>query len=293
MRLFLLTALTMTAFAANSILNRLAVDSGAIEPGAFATLRVAAGAVMLAGLVFVRGGKIPIFVWRRPIGALALAVYMIGFSTAYLTLDAGLGALVLFGTVQIAMFLWATTQGAAPTQRQMFGGALAFGGLVLVLLPGIKNGGADPASSIGLLGMVSMMAAGLGWAVYTLAGRAEPDPLAGTAANFVVCLPVVLGVLAVGGLTGPMRADGVILAVISGAVTSGLGYALWYTILPRLDTVLAAAVQLSAPMIALAGGVILLGETATLRLLIGAALVLGGIALTFRRRPSWRLWRWT
>lgn len=279
MKLALLTCLTLVAFAANSILNRLAVDSGAIGPGAFAALRVASGALVLTLLVRLRGGRVPLAVPGRWQGALALAVYMLGFSLAYRSLDAGLGALILFGVVQVSMFAWTAATGTPAGARQVAGAGIAFAGLVTVLWPG---GGlaVDPLAA-GL-----MVAAGLGWAAYTLLGRREPDALAGTAANFVAALlPVaLLGLLPEGldGLAG-ISGAGLALALISGALTSGLGYAAWYAVLPRLDTGLAAVLQTSVPVIALAAGVVLLGETASLRLLGGTVLVLGGIALAIRR----------
>lgn len=276
MRLFLLTALTMCAFAANSILNRLAVESGAGDPAGFAVVRVLAGAAVLAALVLLRNGVIPVLSRRRFAGAGSLSVYMIGFSLAYLTLDAGLGALILFGVVQITMFAVGAVTGAAPSLRQVLGALIALGGLSFVLWPA----GAlqvDPA------GASLMTAAGIGWAVYSIAGRSEPDALSGTAANFVVALPLTgLALLSLGG-AWQMTSAGYGLAVLSGGVTSGMGYALWYRVLPQLAPAVAAIVQLSVPIIAIVAGVVLLGEVASLRLLVGAGLVLGGIALAVMR----------
>ncbi|TMV09878.1 DMT family transporter [Ruegeria sediminis] len=279
MRLFLLTALTMVAFAANSILNRLAVESGASEPGGFAVVRVLAGAVTLAVLVHLRGGRLPLLSVRRIAGAGALSLYMIGFSTAYLTLDAGLGALILFGVVQITMFGVTSATGMPPMPRQMAGAVIAFGGLAYILWPAGEVR-ADPA------GAVLMVLAGIGWAVYTLAGRTEPDALAGTGANFVAALPVTAGaILLLGGGWG-MTPVGYGLAILSGAVTSGLGYALWYRVLPHLAPSIAATVQLSVPVIAILGGILFLAEAASWRLVSGTALVLGGIALAVVRRRA-------
>lgn len=275
MQLVLLILLTMIAFAANSILNRLAVDSGAIGPEAFAAIRVLSGAVMLSALALMRARGVPVTTSGRWRPALALAVYMVGFSLAYRALDAGIGALILFGVVQISMFAWAAQRGAPASGRQLAGAAIAFGGLVTVLWPR-GDVSVDP------LAAALMVAAGIGWGAYTLMGRAEPDALAGTAANFVLAiLPVGLVALVFpgGGFTGL----GLLLAVISGAVTSGLGYASWYAILPRIDTGLAAVLQLSVPVIALLSGAALLGEAVSLQLMTGAALVLGGIVLAIRR----------
>ena len=279
MRLFLLTALTMCAFAANSILNRLAIDSGAGDPAGFAVVRVLSGALVLSLLVWFRAGQLPLRNPRRIAGAGALAVYMIGFSIAYLTLDAGLGALILFGVVQITMFAVTAVTGSAPTTRQIAGAMIALAGLAYVLWP-VGAVQVDPT------GALLMTAAGIGWAAYSLVGRSEPDALAGTAANFVVALPLTALVLIVSGGEWRMTGVGYGLAIISGAVTSGMGYALWYRVLPQLAPTTAAVVQLSVPIIAILGGVLLLGEVASLRLVLGAALVLGGIALAvLRLRP--------
>lgn len=276
MRLLLLTSLTMCAFAANSILNRLAIDSGASDPAAFAVVRVFAGAVVLAGLVFLRGGHLPLINRRRIAGAGSLSLYMIGFSVAYLTLDAGLGALILFAVVQITMFTVVSITGVMPTSRQIAGAAIALLGLAYVLWP-------SGAVQVNLVGAALMIAAGVGWGVYSLVGKSEPDALSGTAANFVVALPMTaLALLATGGVWN-MTASGYVLSALSGGITSGLGYALWYRVLRQLTPTTAAVVQLSVPIIAIVAGIILLGETASLRLFLGAALVLGGIALAVLR----------
>lgn len=265
------TILTMVAFAANSILNRMAVDGGLADPGSFAAIRVLAGAAVLIALTLGQGRRLPPLATRqRLIGAGTLALYMIGFSLAYLTLDAGLGALILFGVVQITMFVASVVAGTPPTPRQGIGAAIAFGGLVVVLSP-------SPEGGTNLTGALMMGAAGIGWGLYTMAGRSEADALAGTAANFLLALPLVLAVPFVMGAEISITVSGVGLAVLSGAVTSGLGYALWYSLLPRLEASFAAVVQLSVPVIAVAGGVLLLGETVGWRFAMGAVLVLGGI----------------
>lgn len=266
----------MCAFAANSILNRLAVDSGASDPAGFAVVRVLSGALILAALVLARGGYLPLRNRRRVVGAGALSLYMIGFSVAYLTLDAGLGALILFGVVQITMFAANSVTGTVPSARHLTGAAIAMGGLVCVLWPA-------GALRVDPVGAVLMIAAGIGWALYSIAGRSEPDALAGTAANFVVALPVTaLALLAAGG-TWQMTGAGYALAALSGSVTSGLGYALWYRVLPQLAPSAAAVVQLSVPVIAILAGVALLGEAVSMRLVLGACLVLGGIAMAVLR----------
>lgn len=277
MRLPLLVALTMAAFAANSLLNRLAVESGAISPAGFAAIRVAAGAAMLVLLALLRRQRLPLWNRRRWAGALSLATYMVGFSLAYRSLDAGLGALILFGVVQIAIFVLAALGGAPLGARQVLGALVAFGGLAWVLWP--AGGAAVP-----LGGAIWMIAAGLGWAVYTISGRGEPAALPATAANFCLALPFCLLPLLLGA-SGPAPAPlGIGLALLGGAVTSGLGYALWYSLVPQLAATTAATVQLTVPVIALAAGAALLGEAPAPRLILGAAVVLGGIGLALPRQ---------
>ena len=253
MRLFLLTALTMLAFAANSILNRMALEDGTTGPAAFAAIRLVAGALCLWALVAWRGGGMrPLW---QPGGAASLALYVLGFSFAYVSLPAGVGALILRETVPA---------------RRWAGAALAFGGLVWLLWPA---GGAAPDP----WGAALMAAAALGWGIYSLLGRGATDPMGATAGNFVFAAPLGLIVLAV--LPDTATAQGAVLAVLSGAVTSGCGYALWYAVLPRLGSTRAAVAQLCVPVIAAAGGLLLLGEGVSLRFAMASALVLGGVLL--------------
>ncbi len=279
MRIFVLTLLTMIAFAANSILTRMAIAGGFIDPSGFAIVRVAAGALVLGMLISLRGGGLPLFKRSRLPGAISLTVYMIGFSLAYLTLDAGLGALILFGVVQMTMFGHAALTGQTPNQRQLVGAGVAFVGLLLALWPG-PGGAADP------IGAALMVFAGLGWAVYTIVGQRALDPLAATSANFLLCLPMVLVLLAGTGLR--FSIPGVALGILCGGLTSGLGYALWYSVLPHLKGATAAIVQLSVPIIAIFAGVLFLGEPLGLLLILSAVLVVGGIAyaITSKSAPA-------
>lgn len=270
MRLVLLTALTMTAFAANSLLNRAAVEGGQIDPMGFALVRVGTGAAVLWVLLVLRRGKDRAHVGKATwLGPLSLATYMVGFSAAYLTLDAGLGALILFGVVQVTMFGVSALRGMVPSGRKMAGAMIAFSGLVYLLWPA----GTAP---VDLAGALLMVAAGVGWALYTLSGKSAPDALSATALNFLLCIPLMVAAAAFA-RSGVPGGQGAALAVLSGAVTSGMGYALWYGLLPRLDTALAAVVQLSVPVIALAGGVLFLGEVLSPRLVFASVAVLGGI----------------
>jgi drug/metabolite transporter (DMT)-like permease len=279
MRLFLLTAITMIAFAANSVLNRLAVGDGLIAPLTFALIRLAAGAgtlLMLLALrrVLRRGGLWPGLKGRFA-GVAGLLVYLIGFSLAYAGLGAGAGALILFGMVQIAMFGGALYSGEAVPGLRWAGAGLAFGGLTLLLLP-------TAAGSISLYHAAAMVAAGLGWGVYSLAGRGAADPLAATAMNFCMALPVALFL----GLFLPACPDcvtttgpGIWLAILAGAVTTGLGYVLWYALMPKLGAARAGLAQLSVPVLAAGAGLALLAEPLTWRFVLASVLVLGGVAL--------------
>lgn len=265
----------MTAFAANSILNRVGVAQFGLHPLGFAAIRVAAGAAMLWVLVAARAQPAPaIWTPKRIAGAFALATYMSGFSLAYLSLGAGLGALILFGALQIIIFGWAAIEGQTIAPRRWIGAGIALTGLSILLWPtGIS---APPFASV-----VAMIAAAAGWAAYTLLGRAEADPLGATASNFLLCVPLTsLGFLA----GGPMPPLGVATAIVAGAITSGLGYALWYRVLPALPTTIAGIAQLSVPVIAVAGGVVFLGEALTPKLISAGTIVLIGIAVSLIAR---------
>lgn len=285
MRLFLLTALTMIAFAANSVLNRMALAGGTIDAATFGSVRLLAGALMLGGVCVLLRGGIRLRGPGRLAGVLSLLVYIYGFSSAYRGLDAGLGALILFAVVQITMFAGGIVARETMPGRRWFGAGLALGGLTWLLWPG-----AGPQVSI--LHGVLMVAAGLGWGIYSLTGRRAGDALMATAANFIWAAPlgVALGFVLPAGPEGMLAgSDGVLLAILSGAVTSGLGYALWYTVLPRLPASVAAVAQLTVPVIAMGGGMAFLGESLSVQFVAAAALVLGGVAVSViprRRRQA-------
>lgn len=276
MRLFLLTTLTMLAFAANSVLNRMAIRVEGADALAFAALRLVAGAGVL---LILRRGRLTeagaLLSRRRLSGAACLLLYMLGFSLAYRALDAGAGALILFGGVQLTMFAGAALAGEAVTARRILGAAIAFAGLVWLVAPG-HGAQIDPLAA-GLMAL-----AALGWGGYSLIGRGETAPLAATAASFVLaCVPAVA--LALAQAQAMLSGRAAVLALASGAVTSGLGYALWYRILPALGASRAAVAQLTVPVIALALGVALLGERPDLTALLATLLVLGGVALSLVR----------
>lgn len=269
MRLFLLTALTMLAFAGNSVLNRMAVAAGHIGAVEFALIRLVSGAAMLGLLLALRGRVWPGLAGRGP-GVLGLLVYLFGFSYAYRGLDAGTGALILFGAVQVTMFAGAVLAREAVPARRWAGAGLALAGLSLMALPG--------ASAPPLAPVLLMAGAGLGWGIYSLAGRRAADPLAATAWNFFLSVPLALLVALASGLVMP-SIQGVALAVISGAMTSGLGYALWYALVPQLGAARAAVAQLTVPILAAMGGAILIAEAPGWRFVAASVLVLGGVAL--------------
>ena len=285
MRLVGLTGLAMAAFAANSVLNRMAVGPGYIGPVGFAVVRLVAGAGMLGAVLVVRRmvwGRAVWPGWRgRGAGVFGLCVYLFGFSWAYLSLKAGVGALILFGAVQITMFVGAVLAREAVPGARWAGAGLAFGGLLVLVAPGA--GDAPEA-----LGAVAMALAGIGWGVYSLAGRGAVDAVGATAWNFILALPVAaLGLVGLGGVLGPelgpvlgpVTGWGIGLAVVSGAVTSGLGYALWYAVVPVLGAARAGVAQLTVPVMAAAGGALVLGEAVGWRFGLASVLVLGGVAL--------------
>lgn len=268
-RMFLLTATTMVAFAANSLLNRAALIDGETGPAAFAALRLVSGAFCLALLLAFRNGLPKLMTPARTIGAGTLAMYVLGFSFAYVALDAGIGALILFGMVQLTMFGAAVVMGERPAPTRWIGSVLALVGLAWLVWP-------SGSVQLPLDAVVLMAAAGVAWGGYSLNGRSVADPIQQTGANFICATPIALAVF----LATPDRitANGATLAIISGAVTSGLGYALWYSVLPRLEATIAALAQLTVPVITVIAGVLFLSETLTLRTACASALILGGVA---------------
>ena len=266
-----LTAATMTAFAANSVLCRMALGSAAVDPASFAAVRLASGAATLAALsLFLRG--------RHALGAgswlsgFQLFLYAAGFSFAYLSLSAGTGALILFGLVQTTMLLSGLRKGERPHPLQWAGLAIAFTGLICLVFPGV----AAPSPAGSLL----MALAGIAWGLYSLRGRGAKDPVSQTTGNFLRAVPFALLIWAVEAQSTHSSPKGILLAVLSGSLTSGIGYVMWYTALRGLSSTRAASVQLSVPVIASFGGVFVLSEAVTPRLLIASFLILGGVALT-------------
>jgi drug/metabolite transporter (DMT)-like permease len=271
-----LTAVAMLAFAANSLLCRLALQQGRIDPASFGAVRLVAGALVLALVMRLRRQAVAgSGDWRS---AAQLFAYVALFSFAYVSLPAGTGALILFGAVQLTMLGAGLLAGERFAPLGWLGLGAAAAGLAVLLLPG--------AAAPSLSGAVLMAGAGVAWGGYSLRGRGATDPLAATAASFIRAAP--LGVLLALVFAARAQADarGVGLAVASGALTSGLGYVVWYAALRHLTSLRAAVVQLSVPLIAAVGGVFLLGEAFTLRLGVAALAILGGIALVLGSRAA-------
>jgi len=274
LRTALFTASALVAFAANSLLCRQALGHASIDAASFSSIRLASGAVTLLLVTRSTGrGSIPM---RGSWGSAAmLFLYAVPFSFAYVGLGAGTGALILFGSVQATMLAAALATGERPPVTQWVGLALAVCGLVYLVLPGL----AAPSPARCAL----MLTAGIAWGIYSLRGRRAVAPLAETAGNFVRAVPLAAAVSAVAASRAVWSIEGVLLAILSGALASGLGYVAWYAALSGLTATRAATVQLAVPMLAAAGGVAFLAERITVRLIVSAALILGGVALALVR----------
>lgn len=282
-----LTALAMLAFAANSLLCRLALQQGAIDAASFGSVRLASGALALALILrwrdraaAARSGSAPARTVPDWAAAAMLWAYVACFSFAYLSLSAGTGALILFGCVQLTMFAAGLRAGERFSPRAWGGFIAALAGLVYLVSPGLA---APP-----LLGAALMAAAGVAWGLYSLRGRRAGDALAATGANFLRATPMALGLSLLSLSTFHASGAGVLLAVASGALTSGLGYVVWYAALRGLTALRAATVQLSVPPLAALGGALLLSEALTPRLLLASAAILGGVALVLSGRTAAR-----
>lgn len=275
-RLISLIMLAMIAFAGNSLLCRVALKDTAIDAASFTSIRLLSGAVVLWLIVQLHR--------REAVGqgswpsAVALFAYAAGFSFAYRELSAATGALILFGAVQATMIGHGLWKGERLHGWQLPGLLLAFGGLLGLFLPGLT---APP-----LLGSLLMLGAGIAWGVYSLRGRGAGDPTRVTAGNFLRAAPIALGLSLLSLAQASWDWQGVGYAVASGALASGLGYAIWYATLPAMQATQAATIQLSVPVIAAIGGIVFLAEPLTLRLVLASVAILGGIALVIRAKPK-------
>jgi drug/metabolite transporter (DMT)-like permease len=279
-RLIVLTALAMLAFAGNSLLCRMALKHTGIDAASFTAIRLLSGALVLALLVRLKqpapasaagsGGN-----W---LSALALFAYAAGFSFAYISLTAATGALLLFGAVQATMIGFGLYKGERFRGFQWLGFALALAGLVGLMLPGLS---APP-----LFSAVLMLGAGVAWGVYSLRGKGVSDPTRVTAGNFLRAVPISLMLSLVLLNQATLDGAGFYDALVSGALASGMGYAIWYSVLPAMKTTQAATMQLSVPVIAAVGGIVLLGEPLTLRMVLASLAILGGIALVILEKKA-------
>ena len=275
-RVIALTSLAMIAFAGNSLICRVALKHTSIDAASFTTIRLISGALML--WLVVRMSRVTHTGGGNWLSAFALFVYAAGFSFAYVSLPAASGALLLFGAVQATMIGYGIWKGERLLRLQLVGLLLAFGGLLGLMLPGLS---APP-----LYGSILMLGAGVAWGVYSLRGIGAGDPTKVTAGNFLRAAPIAaaLSVLMFNGTS--LDHAGFWYAVSSGALASGIGYALWYTALPALKAATAATVQLSVPVIAALGGIVFLGEPITLRLVLASVVILGGIALVILQKQQ-------
>ncbi len=294
----LLTAIAMFAFAANSVLSRLALTieqhEASIDAASFTLIRLVAGALMLMLLLQLRNRRsAPLTPQKTPqatsatslatqpgswLAAFYLFGYAITFSYAYNSLDTATGALILFGAVQLTMIGVTLLRGTTLSSSEWLGLGLAFSGFIYLVLPNL--------STPSLIGFVLMTLAGMAWGGYTLRGRGSKDPLAETAFNFVRTLPFAALLLLISLYQGHISTRGMVLAIASGAIASGIGYSIWYRVLADLSNTQAAAIQLLVPVIAAIGGVIIVAEPLSWRLVIAALMILGGIALTVLGRYS-------
>jgi drug/metabolite transporter (DMT)-like permease len=274
----LLTGLALIAFAANSVLCRLALANGNIDASSFTGIRLLSGAIALLLILSIKGNKQGVSSKGSWTSSFTLFLYAITFSYAYLSLDTGTGALILFGSVQITMILLSIIFGTRLHIIEWSGFFIAFTGLVYLVIPSITK----PSVS----GFILMTVSGMSWAIYSLRGRGSKNPLMDTTYNFLRTIPFIT-LLAI--FTMPninYSSQGIILALLSGAITSGVGYTIWYIALRSLSSIQAAVLQLSVSIIAAIGGVIFLSETITSRLVMSAVIVLGGILMVILGKYS-------
>ena len=270
--LFIIT-LVMTAFAANSIITRLALSSNLIGPSNFALLRAGSAALILVLLVLFIQGKIPKFKINSIISSLALVGYLVGFSFAYLTINTGVGALILFGGSMIVMFTGALLLKEDISILRFIGVFLSLIGLYILTDPRFGDNS--------LFGIILMFLAAFSWGIYSVLGHEQNNPLSNTTVNFVLALLLIIPIA----LFIPDQTNtspyGFLLAIISGSITSGLGYTLWYWVLPKINITSASIAQLSVPLIAALGGYLFISETLNWQFYIASFLILGGIGLPF------------
>lgn len=275
-KIFVFTGMALIAFAANSVLCRLALGEEAIDAMSFTVIRLLSGAIVLLTIISISRNKTSSPVKGSWSASLLLFVYAITFSFAYITLDTGTGALILFGSVQITIILLSLYSGTRLHITEWTGMAAAFAGFVYLILPGVT------APSI--FGFLLMTIAGIAWGMYTLVGRGSKNPLLDTAYNFFRTIPLIIILLIIGIKTAHYSFEGILYASLSGGIASGIGYTIWYIALGGLSTTQAAVVQLLVPVIAALGGILFVSESVSLRLTVAATIILGGILIVFLGR---------
>lgn len=276
LKTLIFTTLALIAFAANSVLGRLALGGNSIDAASFTIIRLLSGALVLLVVLQLHLDKKSLSSKGGWFASMMLFLYAVTFSFAYITLDTGTGALILFGSVQITMILLSLISGNRLHLSEWIGVAIAFGGFVYLVLPGV--------SAPSVVGFLLMTIAGIAWGIYTLKGRGSNNPLMDTAYNFSRTIPLVIILAIITVQNVHYSSEGILLAVLSGGIASGVGYTIWYSALRGLSATQAAVVQLSVPVIAGFGGVIFVSEAITLRLTLSALLILGGILLVVMGR---------
>lgn len=271
LKTIVLTGLALIAFAANSVLCRLALGNETIDAPSFTVVRLLSGTVVLLIILAVTGKPTETSAKGSWVASSMLFIYATTFSYAYLSLDTATGALILFGSVQITMIFWSLMSGIRLHVTEWAGVTTAFSGFVYLVLPGVTA----PSTT----GFLLMMVAGVAWGIYTLKGRGSKSPLMDTAFNFLRTVPLVI-LLAIATISNAAySSEGIVLALLSGGITSGIGYTIWYIALGSLSATQAAVFQVLVPVIAAVGGVVFVSEAVTSRLIISAAMILGGILL--------------
>ncbi|UCE64869.1 MAG: DMT family transporter [Nitrospirota bacterium] len=268
--------MALLAFAGNSVLCRVALGESTIDASTFTFIRLLSGAVVLLGILQFKGRPNGLNTKGDWSASFMLFLYAVTFSFAYLTVETGTGALILFGSVQITIILMSLISGNRLLVTEWIGVFIAFGGFVYLVLPGV----ATPS----VVGFALMAVAGIAWGMYTLKGRSSTNPLSDTTFNFLRTTPFVLVLIIMAVHSSHYSFKGIVLAVLSGGVASGIGYTIWYMALSGLSAIQAAVVQLFVPIIAALGGVIFMAEPITLRLSLSSLMILGGILLVFLGR---------
>ncbi len=278
LKIFMLTILALIAFAANSVLCRLALGANTIDASSFTNIRLFSGAIVLLIILKLSGNRTHLKSKGSWLSGLILFLYAVTFSYAYITLDTGTGALIMFGSVQITIILLSIISGHRLIIYEWLGVTIAFLGFVYLILPGV--------SSPSLTGFFLMTIAGIAWGLYTLKGKESKNPLADTTFNFLRTIPFLIVLLIFTVQNSYYTSEGIILAIISGGVTSGIGYTIWYMAIDGLTKIQTAVVQLLVPIIAAFGGVIFVAEKITFRLSLASTLILGGILIVVLGRKK-------